>query len=123
MLRVLRVVGVIGIIGVLGIIGIIGIIGVLGELRGIDPGHGDVEVEDAAEFHFGGTLHLIAIEPVAGETHDLLVHAVLQLQQGDRFGVVLHDALHQRFAEAGLEGCKAFDGRRQLTMVAGKDNP
>ena len=49
------------------------------KLGGVDPRHGDVEVEDAAVFHLGGTFYLIAIEPVGRETHDFLVHAVLHL--------------------------------------------
>ena len=36
--------------------------------------------------------------------------------------MVLHDTLHQGLAETGFEGCETFDGGRQLTMVAGKDD-
>ena len=92
------------------------------KLRGVDPGHGNVEVEDAAVFHFRRTLHLIAIEPVGGEAHDLLVHTVLHLQQGHHLGLVLYDPLHQCFAESRLQGGKTLYGRGQLTMVARQDD-
>ena len=92
------------------------------KLGGVDPGHGDVEVEDGAVFHFGGRFDLVAVEPVGGETHDLFVHAVLHLEEGDCLGVVFHDAFHERLAEARFQGCETLDGGRQLAVVAGEND-
>ena len=69
------------------------------KLGSVNPSHGNVEVEDGAVFDFGGRFDLIAVEPVGGEAHDFLVHAVLHLQEGDGFGMVFHDAFHEGFAE------------------------
>ena len=92
------------------------------ESAGVDPGHGDVEVEDGAVFHFGGRFDLVAIEPVGGEAHDLVVHAVLHFEEGDCLGVVFYDAFHECLAEASLHGCETLDGGGQLAVVAGEDD-
>ena len=92
------------------------------KLGGVDPGHGDVEVEDGAVFHFGSRFDLVAVEPVGGETHDLFVHAVLHLEEGDCFGMVFYDAFHERLAETRFQGCETLDGGWELAMVAGEDD-
>ena len=58
------------------------------------------------------------IEPVGGETHDILIHTVLDLEQGDRLGMMVDDALHERLVESALHGCETLDGGRQLAVVA-----
>ena len=89
---------------------------------GHNPLDGVVVVEDASEAHIGRRLHAALIEPVAGEAHNLLVHAILGLQQGDSLGMIAHDALHERHTESALHGSQTLHRGRQLAVVAGKDD-
>ena len=86
--------------------------------RGLPPLYGNVVVQYATVFHRRRTLHLSVVEPVAGEPHNLFVHAILYLQQAHLVGMVLHDALHERLAQTGFQGGNALHRGRQLTMVA-----
>ena len=95
----------------------------MGGAGGGYPLHRRVQVQDASIFHLWRTLHLSAVEVVAGEAHDVIVHAVLNLQQGDGLRVVFYDALHQCLAQSCFESGDAFDGRRQLAVVTGQDYP
>ena len=56
---------------------------------------------------------------VQGVTPDFLV---LDGQQRNGLGMVLHNALHERLAESALQCGNALYCWRQLTMVAGKDH-
>ena len=51
------------------------------EVGGVYPDHWQIIVQDATVLYLRSRLYFSAIEPVAGEPHDLLVHAVLHLQQ------------------------------------------
>ena len=62
------------------------------------------------------------IEPVGGEAHDLLVHAILHGEERHHLGLLLHDALHERLAQPALQSLIALHRGRQLTMVAGEDH-
>ena len=87
---------------------------------GAFPLDGYVVVEDSPVPHRWCALYLAVVEPVAREAHDLVVHAVLYLQQVDLVGVVLHDALHEGLAQSCLQGGNTLHGGRQLAVVAGK---
>ena len=87
----------------------------------VDPCHGRVEVEDAAVFHLGSTLHFSVVEPVAREAHDVVVHAVLHLEQRYHLRIAVHDALHESACQSAFYRLQALDGGRQLTVVAGED--
>ena len=67
-------------------------------------------------------LDLAVVEPVGGEFHDGIVHAVLHFEQGDGVGLILHDAFHERLAESLFHGLVALDGGWKLLVVAGKDD-
>ena len=82
-----------------------------------------VVIQYAAVFDLWCTLHLAPVEPVAGESHDFIVHAVLDFQQGYYLGLVFGDALHQGLAQSGSQGCNTLYGRRQLAMVACQNHP
>ena len=47
-------------------------------LGGVDPGEGGVEGRDEAVGHLWGGSEVVVIEPVGGELHDVLVHAILR---------------------------------------------
>ena len=70
--------------------------------------------------HLGGRPHLAVVEVVAAELHDLVIHAVLNLEQRDTLGFVVDDALHEGRAQATLQGLETLDGGRQLAVVPGK---
>ena len=60
-----------------------------------------VIIQYAAVFDLRRTLHLSPVEPVARESHDFVVHAVLDFQQGYYFRLIFGDALHQGLAQSG----------------------
>ena len=54
--------------------------------------------------------------------HDVVVHAILHLQQRHALRLVLDDTLHERLAQSTLHRGDALHRRRQLTVVAGEDD-
>ena len=84
------------------------------------PLHRHVVVEDAAVAHLWGALHLAAVEPVGGEAHDFLVHAVLHAEQGDGLGVVVDESFHERAAQSGFQRRQTLHCGRQLAVVSGE---
>ena len=67
---------------------------VLEMFRCLNPLDGGVELEYRLMANLWCRLHFPLIEPLTGELHDGLVHAVLYLQECHLLGVVFHDALH-----------------------------
>ena len=110
-----------GLISPIGSIGPISPISPIG-LSSVYPLHRHIEVEYRAVLHLGRTLHLVAIEPVAREPHNLLVHAILHLQQRHHLGLLLGNTLHKRLPQPRLQGSNALHRRGQLTMVASQDD-
>ena len=62
------------------------------------PFHGCVEVKDAPELHLRSTFHLTMIEVVGGKAHDVIVHTILDTQQGNSLRMRLDNTFHERLA-------------------------
>ena len=90
--------------------------------RGVEPQDGGIALVDEAVGHLGRRAHLSLVEVVRAELHDLVVHAVLHLQQRDTLGLVLDDAFHEGRAQTALQSLKALDGGRQLAVVTSEDD-
>ena len=67
----------------------------------------------------------IAAEVLPNEKNQYIrkLHAILHLQQRDGFGFPVGNLLHQRVVKSAACRFDAFDGGRQLMMVAGKNHP
>ena len=91
-------------------------------LGGVEPEERGVDGGDEAMCHFGCGGEAAVVEPAGGEGHDVLVHAVLHGEEGDALGLGFGDALHECAVEAAAGGFGAFDGGRQLLVVAAEDD-
>ena len=74
-------------------------------------------------FHLLCCHHPAAVEPVARELHYPPVHTVLHGEQRHHFGLVLHDALHERLGQSAAHRLQTLHCGRQLTVVSGEHHP
>ena len=72
--------------------------------------------------HLGRCHHHVVVEPVGGEAHDVLVHAILYAEQRHHLGLFRGDALHECASQSALQRLVALHRRGQLTVVAGEDD-
>jgi len=89
----------------------------------LDPFYRHFPIEYSPVLHLWRGLHLALVKPFRGEPHDLVLHAILRLQECHTFGFVLHDALHEGLTESRFQRGDALHGGWQLAMVAGKHHP
>ena len=89
---------------------------------GVVPDDGRIPLEDAAVADVGRGTERAVVKPAGGEAHDGIVHAILDVEERNDVRFALRDLLHERTVQADAGGFGAFDGRRQLVMVAGEDD-
>ena len=89
----------------------------------IHPFYRSVVIQNPTVFYFGSGFQFPLIEPFRREMHDLIIHSVLNLQQGNSFRFVLHNFLHQSLIQSASCSFHTFYGRRELAMVSCQDYP
>ena len=89
---------------------------------GVEPDDGCIPLENAAVADVGRGTERAVVKPAGGEAHDGIVHAVLDVEERNDVRFALRDLLHERTVQTGAGGFGAFDGGRQLVMVAGQDD-
>ena len=72
--------------------------------------------------HLWCCYHLVVVEPIAGEAHDIFVHPILDTQQRHHLRFLFRNALHQRTSQSTLQGLITFHRGWQLTMVTSQDD-